>query len=278
MATDTLFEVPVLDTVSPEGNPPTGKITCTTPSAGVYLLTFNAPPDNRLTTQFCQAVLLALDILEFSHPTGVLMTTSAITKFYSNGLDLNHATSTPGFFSSSLYAMFKRFLTYPMPTVALVNGHAFAGGFMTAMYHDYRIFNPSRGFLCLNELDLGVPLRPAMSSIFRQKLTPAVYKVMVIEARRFGAKEALDSGIVDGLGGLQEALKFIEERKLVTKGSTGVYGDLKAEMFRETVGYLDGDEREEERSRGLYKIEDQRRKEGNRRVDEWKRSKSGAKL
>lgn len=149
---------------------------------------------------------------------------------------------------------------------------------MTAMYHDYRIFNPSRGYLCLNELDLGVPLRPAMSSIFRQKLTPAVYKVMVLEARRFGAKEALDSGIVDGLGGLPEALKFVEERKLETKGSTGIYGDLKAEMFRETLVYLEGDEIEEERSRQYYKIEDQRKEEGNRRVNEWKRSKTGAKL
>lgn len=112
MATDSLFEVPILDSDSPKGNPPKGKITCTAPSSGVYLLTFNSAPDNRLTTQFCQAVLLALDILEFSYPTGVLMTTSAFPKFYSNGLDLNHATTTPGFFSSSLYAMFKRFLTY----------------------------------------------------------------------------------------------------------------------------------------------------------------------
>ena len=33
-----------------------------------------------------------------------------------------------------------------MPTIALLNGHAFAGGLMLAMHHDYRIMNPSKGF------------------------------------------------------------------------------------------------------------------------------------
>jgi enoyl-CoA hydratase/carnithine racemase len=72
-----------------------------------------------------------------------------------------------------------------MPTIALLNGHAFAGAFMTAMMHDYRIMNPHRGFLCLNEVELGVPLRPPMSSVFRQKVSPTVYRTLVLEGRRF---------------------------------------------------------------------------------------------
>jgi hypothetical protein len=62
-----------------------------------------------------------------------------------------------------------------MPTIALINGHGFAGALMTAMMHD----------LCLNEVELGVPLRPAMSSIFRQKCSPTVYRTLVLEGRRF---------------------------------------------------------------------------------------------
>lgn len=34
-----------------------------------------------------------------------------------------------------------------MPTVALLNGHTFAGGLILAMHHDYRIQNPTKGFL-----------------------------------------------------------------------------------------------------------------------------------
>jgi len=167
-----------------------------------------------------------------------------------------------------------------MPTIAQVNGHAFAGGFMLAMYHDYRIFNPTRGFLCLNELDLGVPLKPAMSSIFRQKLSPQTYKLMVLEAKRFNGKEALEMGIVDGLGGVEDALVLVRERGLAEKGKTGIYGALKGEMWRETLGYLgkEGFEREEERTKLAWEADDERREEGRRRVKEWERNTSKAKL
>src|SRR5271168_965770 len=97
-----------------------------------------------------------------------------------------------------------------MPTIALVNGHAFAGGLMLAMFHDYRIVNPSRGFLCLNELEFGAPLKPAMSSIFRQKIPyPATYRSLVLEAKRFSGNEALEGGIVDGLGAIEEVLALV---------------------------------------------------------------------
>lgn len=75
--------------------------------------------------------------------------------------------------------------SYPMPTIALLNGHAFAGALMLAMMHDYRIMNPHRGYVCLNEVELGVPLRPPMSSVFRQKVTPGTYRSLVLEGRRF---------------------------------------------------------------------------------------------
>ncbi|CAL3962547.1 unnamed protein product [Diplocarpon coronariae] len=270
MASQSLFTIPIINTASDKGS--SGNIVCSCTSPRVYILTFTAPPDNRLLTSFCEALKLALDILEFSYPHGVVITTSGIQKFYSNGLDLEHASNTEGFFANSMFGLFKRLLTYPMPTVALVNGHAFAGGFMLAMYHDYRIFNPKRGFLCLNELDLGVPLRPAMSSVFRQKLTPQVYKEMVLEAKRYNGNEALESAIVDALGGMEELLKFVDERQLAVKGKTGVYGLLKAEMFRESLDYLEGDERETKRDNEYLKREEERKRIGGERVAEWEKN------
>jgi len=109
MATQ-LFTVPIL-TSPTTGDPPHGVFLCTSPAKDVYLLTFTALPDNRLLTSFCQAFILALDVLEFSYPPGVVITTSGIPKFYSNGLDLEHAMGTKGFFSNSLYALWKRLLT-----------------------------------------------------------------------------------------------------------------------------------------------------------------------
>jgi len=277
MATQTLFTLPIPS--SPTATTGSGSFVCTSSSPGIYLLTFTSPPDNRLVTPFCQTFLLALDIIEFSYPPGVVISTSGIGKFFSNGLDLEHATTFKGFWADSFFALFKRLLTYPMPTIALVNGHAFAGGIMLAMVHDYRIFNPARGFLCLNELDLGVPLKPAMSSIFRQKITaPHVYRSLVLEAKRFGGKEALEAGLVDGLGGLDEANAFIADRKLGDKAKMGVYGLLKAEMYRETLGYIDGHYENEKMDDENRKKEDKRVEQGQARVAQWSKAAKTSKL
>lgn len=130
-----------------------------------------------------------------------------------------------------------------MPTVALLPGHAFAGGFMTAMMHDYRLMNPHRGFLCLNELDFGSPLKPPMASIFRQKVpSPNTYRTMILESKRYGALEGLKEGLLDGLGGMDEVLIFVKEMGLVDRGKTGVYGRLKQEMWREIIRTLNSNQ------------------------------------
>jgi Delta3-Delta2-enoyl-CoA isomerase len=112
MEAKVLFGVPIL---SSPNSKVTGTIVCSCPAPQVYLLTFAAPPDNRLVTSFCKSFLLALDIIEFSYPSGVVVTTSAIGKFYSNGLDLQHASSTEGYWTDSLYKVFRRLLTYVCP-------------------------------------------------------------------------------------------------------------------------------------------------------------------
>lgn len=274
--TKTLFILPIPKLGDHVG----GTLTCTSPAESIYLLTLSSPPDNRLTTATCGALLQALDIIEFDYPKGVLMTTSAIPKFYSNGLDLEHAMTTPGFWSNSIYLLWKRLLTYPMPTVALINGHGFAGGFMTAMHHDYRVQNPEKGFLCLNEVEFGAPLKPAMTSIFRQKLPANLYRDVTLEAKRFGGKAALEAGIVDKLGGLEEALALVAERKLVKKGQSGVYGVIKSEMWRESVALLSKENFDEEERRWNEREagEAQRQQKATEAVKAWKASQGKAKL
>lgn len=167
-----------------------------------------------------------------------------------------------------------------MPTLALLNGHAFAAGLMTAMMHDYRIMNPHRGYLCLNELDFGAPLKPPMASIFRQKLTsPGTYRTLVLEAKRINALEALEEGIVDGLGDTDEAILFAKEMGLLNKAKSDVYGRLKGEMWRETVGFFDDAEDSESVKKEVEK-EKRRELEQKRRVEDWegRRGNTKAKL
>ncbi|KAI0525450.1 putative carnitinyl-CoA dehydratase [Xylaria bambusicola] len=269
MAPTELFSVPIPARPSYPG----GSVVCTTPASNVYLLTFTSPSDNRLTPEFIRAVLTALDIIEFGYEPGVVVTTSGIQKFYSNGLDLGLAQATPGFWEDSLYALLRRFLTYPMPTVAMINGHAFAGGIFWAMHHDYRVFTGrGKGFACVNELEFGAPLPPALSAIFRIKTTPLVYRSVVLEAKRFDAEAALAAGIVDAVGELDAVLKLINDRGLVAKGSKGSYGQLKAEMYKESIAALaiigPGGPYPDE----LRKIAKKQKAEGQKWLKEWRES------
>lgn len=105
----TLFTIPVSSTG--------GQIACSNPSPSeqdkdIYVLTFASGKDNRLIPAFIDALLLALDIIEYRYPKGVVVTTSGIEKFYSNGLDLDVAMSIEGFTQRWLWRLFRRFLTY----------------------------------------------------------------------------------------------------------------------------------------------------------------------
>lgn len=149
---------------------------------------------------------------------------------------------------------------------------------MTAMMHDYRIMNPHRGFLCVNELEFGAPLPAPMASIFRQKVpSPNTYRTMVLESKRFNALEALKEGVIDSLGGVDEVLGFSKEFKLVGKANTGVYGRLKQEMWRETVDFLAAAEADEKRMAQYVKDEKAREAEEKKRVEQWEMQKKSGK-
>jgi Delta3-Delta2-enoyl-CoA isomerase len=156
-----------------------------------------------------------------------------------------------------------------MPTIALINGHAFAGGLMMAMTHDYRIMNPHKGFLCLNELEFGASLKPAMASLFRVKLSMPTFRNIVLETKRYPALEALADGILDAVGGVDKALAFIEEMKLVQKAQSKSYGKIKEELYREIVKDFEvgAEWAEKEATRELEKSK--RELDARERVDEW---------
>lgn len=84
----------------------------------------------------------------------------------------------------------------------------------------------------------------------------------------------MKEGIVDSLGGLEEALTYVDELKLVQKAQKGmsgkfVYGDLKREMYRETIGYLENFGAEDGRE---YAIQARKKRDhdvAERKVKDW---------
>lgn len=166
-----------------------------------------------------------------------------------------------------------------MPTIALMNGHAYAGGIFTALHHDYRIQNPSKGFLCMNEVHFGAVIPTAMVAIVKTKVGDrGAVRDLLTEGKRFNAQEALAKGIIDATGGLEETLDFIKSRNLRKMGQSGVYGAIKEETYREQLAYLDSPR---ENAEWREKIEQkkvelaQSRKE---KVKQWSARQSKAKI
>lgn len=198
-----------------------------------HLLLFTSPPDNRFTPEFAPAFIQALTWIQTECEPKPLVTSSSSPKFYSNGLDFERATSTPGFFDECYYPMMRVMLEFPWPTIAWVNGHAFAAGFMIAACHDYVVMNPEKGFLCMNELQFGAPLLPPMMSIFRVRYGTQIAHKIALTAHRFSGKEALQTGLITTTGALPEVEAIVA--KVGQFASKPSYGAIRKELFREVI-------------------------------------------
>lgn len=181
----------------------------------IFTLTMNEG-ENRWNTTFVRAFAEALDEIEASDGPAAVVTTSQSEKFFSNGLDLDWVeTSKPGdghpggdraVFGKEFMTTMSRVITMPVPTIAAVGGHAFGAGLMLAMSHDVRIMREDRGYLCANEMQLGMLIPPPELALFRHKMPANVFFETVQLARRWTGPAALAAGIVQQTASAEDLL------------------------------------------------------------------------
>jgi Delta3-Delta2-enoyl-CoA isomerase len=155
--------------------------------------------ENRFHRDSVDALHAALDRVAAVDGPVALVTTGE-GKFYSNGLDLDWlagATESRAGFIADVHRLLGRLLGFDAITVAAVNGHAFAAGAMMATAHDYVIMREDRGYWCLPEVDLGLPLSAAMYEVVAAHLPEATCREAVLTGRRYGGSEAIVAGIAD---------------------------------------------------------------------------------
>lgn len=155
--------------------------------------------ENRFSPDLLQAIDGALDEVEGAGSPAALVTTGS-GKFYTNGLDVDwmasHGGEVDGYLSRVL-GVLERVLTFPAPTVAAVNGHAFGAGAMLVLVHDFRLMRADRGFFCLPEVDLKMPLHPGMAAILNARMPGQALQEAVVTGKRWGGAEAKERGIVE---------------------------------------------------------------------------------
>jgi len=119
-----------------------------------------------------------LDEIENSTPpkeAGIVVTVSNSEKIFSTGFDLDFMKRMKGeiFECMAAYAhLSARLLTFPMATVAAINGHAYAGGLLWALMHDFRTMRADYGYCCLSEVNIGVPIPEPFAQMVKHTMNP----------------------------------------------------------------------------------------------------------
>jgi enoyl-CoA hydratase/carnithine racemase len=199
----------------------------------VFVLDLGAG-ENRFHPDWLTAVNQALDEVEAAEQPRALVS-SATGKYWSNGLDLdwlgaNHTQLDS--YVARVHELLARMLALPVPTVAAIQGHAFAAGAMFALAHDFRVMRADRGYFCLPEVDIQIPFTPGMSALIQAKLTPQVAHQAMTTGRRFGGQDALAAAIVDAVapeGAVLDAA--LELARPLTGKPGGTLGVIKSRMY-----------------------------------------------
>ncbi|PHJ21602.1 putative enoyl- hydratase isomerase [Cystoisospora suis] len=137
----------------------------------------------------------------------------------------------------------KRLLSLPVPLIACINGHAFGGGAMVALCCDYRVMNSARGFLCLNEIHIGLPLTPGMCAVVSAKIVRSSWTWTLLAGKRWSADDAATIRVVDeAVRGEAEAVNAalqLAAAQAALGENRSVYGAIKRQLYERELRALD---------------------------------------
>lgn len=168
---------------------------------GVRLLTLERPPANAINHSLLTDLSLALDDARRDNAVRALVFTGA-GKFFSGGFDLA-APDLKGESIRLLLELYRdthlRLLTLPKPTIAMVNGHAIAGGLILVLACDFRLGFRGDYNIGLTEVAIGASFPKTAFEIVRLRLTHAHASELLLTAAQYPAIEGLRLGVVDEL-------------------------------------------------------------------------------
>ncbi|XP_023739964.1 enoyl-CoA delta isomerase 2, peroxisomal [Lactuca sativa] len=220
----------------------------------ILTLTGDGGDEHRLNPTLIASIRSALSEAKSQSTRGTALITVAEGKFFSNGFDLAWAKSASGGSPSEavnllrhMVELFKDvvadFISLPMPTIAVVTGHAAAAGLMLAMSHDYVLMRRDRGILYMSEVDIGMTLPGYFTALMKSKVArPDVRRDVLLRGVRVKAEEAVAKGLIDsaydnGEKAVEAGVHMAEELTK-RKWDGEVYAEIRKSLYPELCGVL----------------------------------------
>lgn len=173
-------------------------------------------------------------------PTALV--TTALGKFYSTGLDTAWVLADVDDvdpYAESVQLLLARILTFPMPTVAAVSGHAFGAGALVALAHDHVVMRADRGHICVPGITIGASYAPGSVMLVADKVPARVDGEMLVTGRRYGGALAHSLGIVDDAVGLDEVVPNALEYARTHQNTRGrTIGEIQSSRYAATAAAL----------------------------------------
>jgi len=233
-------------------------LTVTKPKSSLWVIELHNGQDNRLTTLMIDgAIKPALDAVEndwheqwarAQQVKGKVGAEGALVivgkrgqdKFFSNGFDFPSIVGDPTFFPETFNPLIARLLTFPIPTIAAINGHCFAAGIILCLACDYRIMTDGskrNAWLCMNEIHFGAIWPLSFTALFGAKVSDSrLHRKVALEGHRFTPQEALEAGFVDHLVNGNTAAVLAKAEQVAESVShlakEGVWGGIKSNLYR----------------------------------------------
>lgn len=185
---------------------------------GVTILKLNRGVTNPINLKLIIELSKLLKNLKEDKSVKSVVLTSNNNKFFSIGFDI------PELFDSSFddvkdfYHNFNQMslliYSYPKPIIAVMPGHAIAGGTIIALCCRYRYIAEGKKLMGLNEILLGIPIPYPAIYILNQIVNERIAKEMIDTGDFYPASSLLDMGLVDEVLPIEELLpKAVEKTR-----------------------------------------------------------------
>jgi len=198
----------------------------------IKLLKMRRDKANTMDAPFLQRI--AEEFEQSANFEGVVLTGHG--RFFSAGLnlvDLYHGTreDVKSVFTALATAL-NSVMTFPGPVIAVVNGHAVAGGCLLALCCDYRMGVAGNYKMGINELAIGLDLPPLGLAVVRRSVATNQLFDIASLGKFYTPEEGVSVGLLNELADAGSALELALSKAEAMAASLAPFQRLKERMLR----------------------------------------------